>query len=109
MAGHEKARHYLQETGAEVLIWGTVLRHGNKTIPKLYWTSSEKLSHGKETGRYPIIEDELQLPEVFWNDLSEILRLLIASKASQFGATSGRYSADQLKPFIEKVRSFTQR
>jgi hypothetical protein len=34
--GHELGQKYLKESGASVLIWGTVLSESGKTAPKLY-------------------------------------------------------------------------
>ncbi|MEO6165422.1 MAG: hypothetical protein ABIP88_14925, partial [Candidatus Binatia bacterium] len=38
--GHGQAQEYLRESGADVLIWGTVLSAGGQTVLKLYWTIS---------------------------------------------------------------------
>jgi hypothetical protein len=101
--GHDKARKYLHETWAQVIIWGTVLAHEGKTIPKLYWTVAEDIIQEKRYDRYQI--SEFRLPELFWNDLGNILCLLAVNYASQFYAKSGHYISDQIAPFIEKVRS----
>ena len=79
-----KVRQYLRETGADVLIWGQVIRHGDRSVPKLYL---EHASAREETrlvhqGRYALTEWTLELPEVFWSDLRTILELKIASDAS---------------------------
>jgi len=103
--GHESARRYLKQSGASVLIWGTILGQGGRTVPKVYWTAS----HGGERKpkRYdaPIIEAQLRLPEVFWSDLAEILNLLVASYDAEFLGQAGHYVADRLPPFISRVRT----
>ena len=55
--GHERAREYLEESGAHVLIWGTVLSHQDESLPKLYLTSSPELEVGERSGRYKPTED----------------------------------------------------
>ncbi len=103
--GYEIALSYLKQSGGSVLIWGTVLDRGNQTIPKLYWTESRG---GKwEQKRYdaPLIEDKFHLPEMFWADLAEILKLLVKTRHAELLATLGNYMADQLSPFISRVRT----
>ncbi len=110
--GHESARGYLKQTGGSVLIWGTVLSRHGKTVPKLYWTpSQEQLKQEAEKDREPKhydaprFEDQFQLPQVFWSDLSEVLCLLVASQDAEFSAKDGHYVADRLPPFITKVQT----
>jgi hypothetical protein len=80
-----------------VLIWGTIVR---KT-PKIYWTAT----HGEKKPSFiPLAEADFRLPEVFWNDFLQILQLLIAKLDAEFQAARGRYVADRLPPFINRVR-----
>lgn len=105
--GHEKARVFLKENNASVLIWGTVLNDNGKTIPKLYLTASygEPLS-----GQYrPLGETEFRLPEVFWEDLTQILQLVIAKLDADFRVNQGRYVSDELSPFISRVRTLLKK
>jgi hypothetical protein len=55
------------------------------------------------SGRYRPTGD-LRLPELFWNDLADVLRLVILSRDAEFRAQQGRYVADKLLPFIARVR-----
>ena len=75
-AGHRRARDLLAESGAHVLIWGTVLRNGTVTIPKLHCTASRDLPVEGRARRYKL-SDELELPDTFRSDLTEILDLLV--------------------------------
>ena len=102
--GHEQARVYLQKTGAQILIWGTVIKASGKSLPKLYWTVAENLNQKKTYERYQPTEN-LSLPVIFWQDLADVLRLLIITKHTQFHASQGKYVGDELRPFIEKLRS----
>jgi tetratricopeptide (TPR) repeat protein len=102
-AGHERARALLKASGADVLIWGVVLRQGDKSVPKLYWTPAQAVARAPLAGRYQLSE-ALNLPDIFWQDLTTVLGLLVASSDAEFAAQGGRYTADTLKPFIERVR-----
>ncbi|WP_306547478.1 tetratricopeptide repeat protein [Desulfobulbus sp.] len=105
--GHEKARAFLNENNASVLIWGTVLNYNGKTIPKLYLTASygEPLS-----GQYrPLGETEVRLPDVFWEDLTQILQLVIAKLDAEFRANEGRYVADKLPLFISRIQTLLKK
>ena len=100
---HQQARAYLQESGADVLIWGSVLKDGDENIPKLYWTPSRDVDRVRDWGRYPT--QDLELPAVFWRDLVEILQLLVVTRDAEFHALEGHFVADRLGPFVEKVRT----
>ena len=74
-AGYEQARKYLRRSGAQVLIWGSVLSNGKNNAYRLYWTTSD-------LGRRPQTlyqAADFKLPPIFWNDLVDVLRLLVAS------------------------------
>ena len=96
-AGHETARSYLTESGAEVLIWGTVIESGEESAPKLYWTTAREGDRPRNPGRYAT--EDLALPEVFWTDLVEIL-----TRDAEFQSLEGHFVADRVGPFVEKVR-----
>ena len=98
----EAARGYLQRSGASVLIWGSVLDREHK-IAKLFLTTSSAAP--QKGGQYqPEIGTAIRLPDVFWSDLAQILRLAIASRDAEFRAKEGHYVADRLPPFIASVR-----
>ena len=103
--GHEIARQYLKDSGASVLIWGTMLGHSDKSLPKLYWTASD--IGAVKVQRYDALtfESQYRLPEVFWSDMEAILRLLVASRDAEFRAAEGHYVADRFPPFIASVRT----
>ena len=103
--GHEIARHYLKESGASVLIWGTMLGRGDKLLPKLYWTTSDIGVRKEKRYDAPSVESQYRLPDVFWSDIADILRMLVASHDAEFRAKEGRYVADLLPPLIARVRT----
>src|SRR5581483_10422292 len=106
-AGQERARTLLASSGADVLIWGLVLRECSKSLPKLYWTSTRKVVGASWAGRYQMTET-LSLPSIFWQDLTSVLALLAATSNADFTAQEGQYTADKLAPFIQRVRSLLQ-
>jgi len=99
--GHAKARQYLEVSGAHVLIWGLVLSRDDKSAPRLYWTTGKESKRAKEL--YQMEKLELKLPDLFWSDLAEVLRLVVVTQYSEFIAQEGRFIADQLAPFITRV------
>jgi tetratricopeptide (TPR) repeat protein len=102
--GHQKALEYLKKSKASILIWGSVLHYGGQTKPDLYLTAAgERVGRAKQYTPEP--GTEFRLPKVFWGDLSAVLRLVIATQNTQFRAKEGHYVADQLPPFIKRVRS----
>jgi tetratricopeptide (TPR) repeat protein len=103
-----KARQYLRETGFDVLIWGQVIRHGDRSVPKLYLehASAREEQRLARQGRYALTESTLELPELFWSDLRAILEIKIASDAS-VAYESGTYKSDRLRPVIEKIERLT--
>jgi hypothetical protein len=98
--GHARARQWLEESGADVLIWGLVLRQEGQSAPRLYWTTLHERKRAKE----PYQPANFKLPDLFWNDLAEVLRLVVATHYSTFSEQKGRFIADQLMPFITRVR-----
>jgi tetratricopeptide (TPR) repeat protein len=101
-AGSARARQYLKESGAEVLIWGTVLDAGGSKVPKLYWTNASGIAT-KESGNYPFPAD-LSLPPALAKDLNELLKLLVLTQGTAFYRQEGHFIADQLAPFISRAR-----
>jgi hypothetical protein len=90
-----------------VLIWGVVLRQGGKSVPKLYWTPARDVAQAPFAGRYQVTDD-LSLSSMFWQDLTNVLGLLVATNDAEFVAQEGRYSADRLEPFIRRVRELVR-
>jgi tetratricopeptide (TPR) repeat protein len=101
-AGNALARRYLKQSGAEVLIWGTLLTQGGTTVPKLYWTVSG-ITPEKESGRYPLAQTDLSLPPTFTKDLNDLLRLLVVTQGVPFYGEQGNFISGQLTPFIART------
>jgi tetratricopeptide (TPR) repeat protein len=103
--GHERARALLKASGADVLIWGVVLKQGGDSLPKLYWTPARDVAQSPKAGRYQMqMTEALRLPSIFWQDLTNVLELLVANSDAEFQAQQGRYTADKLEPFIRRTR-----
>ncbi|MEA2665275.1 MAG: hypothetical protein QOI11_2219, partial [Candidatus Eremiobacteraeota bacterium] len=108
-AGHEHARRLSTRIGADAIIWGRLLKYPGKTsVPRLYWTVSQDVAVKKAAENYLPTED-LKLPELFWNDLKDVLGLLVVTSAASFEALEGQYTADRLRPFIGRVERLLTR
>ena len=104
-AGHERARDILKKTHADVMLWGTSLDAKRAESPmSLHWTTTTRTDF-KSIENYRPREADYDLPELFWQDVSDVLGLLATAAASEFNKQGGHYVADQLKPFIDRVRS----
>lgn len=101
-----KVQQYLDETGFDVLIWGGVIRHDGRSVPKLFL---EHADVGREEersvwqGRYALVDQTFELPELFWTDLRTILELKIVADANVVAYESGTYMVDRIQPVIEKI------
>jgi tetratricopeptide (TPR) repeat protein len=99
------ARKYLNESKADALIWGMIHRIDNRSALRLFWTTS---MNSRRAERVYELEN-FQLPELFWNDFREVLRLVVVNGASHFFGKESELISDQLGPFIQKVRTiFTE-
>ena len=103
-AGHDKAREYIQASGADVLIWGMLHHLGDQSAPRLYWTMSQKVKRAEQA--YQL--EKFKLPDLFWDQLVEVLRLVVAAHYIEFFAQEGHFTANRLAPFIERVRKLRQ-
>jgi tetratricopeptide (TPR) repeat protein len=105
-AGHLQAQQYLKDTKAHVLIWGLILNENDRTAPQLFWTT-EKV---KKRANEPYIPENFKLPNLFWNDLAEVLGLVVLTYSNQlFSDHEGSFIAEQLNPFITRVRQLLDR
>jgi hypothetical protein len=100
----EKAQSLLKKTGADVLIWGSVISRGDKSAMRLYWTAARDVSGAKPSGKY-LPTETLALPEEFWGDLKEILGLLTQSRLADISfGQPGHFIAGKLAPLISQVQ-----
>ena len=104
----EKARDLLKKTGADVLIWGSVISLNGKSAMRLYWTPARDVPGAKSTGKYQRQTETIALPPEFWSDLKQILGLLTQSRLAELTDQPGHYVADKLAPLIAQVRALVQ-
>jgi hypothetical protein len=92
-----KARVLLMKTGADVLVWGSVISLSGKSAMRLNWTPSQDVPGS--TGKYLPQTETLALPELFWNDLKQIVGLLTQTRFAELTFDqSGHYIADKRAP-----------
>jgi tetratricopeptide (TPR) repeat protein/pimeloyl-ACP methyl ester carboxylesterase len=102
-AGHLRAKELLNESGFDILIWGEKLERNGEDLLRLHLTSSREEAQEVSAGRYQT-SSSYNLPLMFWQDLTHVLGLVIATSTTDFSERSGEYQADELKPFIKRVR-----
>jgi class 3 adenylate cyclase/tetratricopeptide (TPR) repeat protein len=104
-----QANQLRAEAGADVLLWGTVQTLGGKTAMRLYWTTGEAMAGSRGSGLYQDQADTIALPALFWDDLKQVLGLLVQSRLADLRRQlTGQYSAPQLAPLIDQVRTLLQ-
>jgi hypothetical protein len=79
------------------------LSSGSKALLKLHWTINSKRPAGWR--RYPPTEN-LDLPELFWGDLSTILVFIVTANQEQY--EHGSFVADQVTSHITKIRKLLE-
>lgn len=103
-AGHERAKELLREANANVIVWGEVLDSKTDAPMRLHWTVNTQAELNKSSEKYRPAETNYDLPQLFWIDLSDVLSLLATSQGAAYSGQKGSYIADQLEPFIKRVR-----
>jgi exonuclease VII small subunit len=108
-AGHERARALLKQSHADVMIWGSALDSDIKAPLVLHWTMSTEVAPRKSQGKYrPDDAHDLDLPELFWADMNDVLGMLVTAEEAKVSTQEGHAIADQLKPFIERIHYLLQ-
>ncbi len=103
LEGHRQARDFLKESGTSLIIWGRILRIESESHPDLYITAPG--THFGRSKQYAIESNPtFRLPKIFWEDLSKLLGLVILTRKEAFEREEGRYVADRLKFFIDRIR-----
>ncbi len=105
----DEASHLLRRSGADVLLWGKVVTLNGKSEMRLYWTTGGDLEGVKPNGLYPDSRETIAIPPLFWDDLKQVLGVLVQSRiAAITRELTGHYSADRLTPLIAQVRKLLQ-
>jgi hypothetical protein len=108
----DKAQDLLKKTGADVLIWGSVVSLSGKSASamRLNWTRAPDVPGAKASEKYQLPTETIALPAEFWSDLKQILGLLTQSRIAEltFGQP-GTYVAAKLEPLIRQVRALVEK
>ncbi len=102
--GKVSASEFLKKSHAQVLVWGVILSDGVRQVPDLFVSSEQPSTKGPSEGRYPLTA-VLELPPLFWKQLTSVLDLVVATQSANYLANENRASEDTLQPFIDKVRT----
>jgi hypothetical protein len=100
--GEERARKYLKQSGAELLIWGALLPiDGHETV-HLYFTTLRTAGVEDLVGQYEL-QPSLIIDPSFWGDLVDSIRLAVVSSATTTAHDNCSKISQQLKALIEAV------
>jgi hypothetical protein len=92
-----------QRTGAQLVLWGAVLRDGDSRVLKLYWTPEREASVDTRFGRYRPTQ-LLELPEDFRSELAEVVQLVIARVRAELRMQEAMGSTQDLAAAVERIR-----
>jgi tetratricopeptide (TPR) repeat protein len=98
--GHERAREYLKESHADVLIWGVVWTVNHNSEAQLYYTTTQVEITSAQAYR----PEDFKLPIVDRQELTDILGLLVATQSADLMAEEGKLNVGQLESFIQRVQ-----
>jgi tetratricopeptide (TPR) repeat protein len=96
----EEAQRYLEKSRADLVIWGSVVEVGEKSGPRVFWTTTTATKRSSNL----LNSTDLELPADFWSQLATMLQLVVVTQYAQVSSQEGHYVADTLAPFIKKVR-----
>ncbi len=100
--GHQQAQKLLKESGFDVLVWGAAITGTGKSIPVLHLTVLP--DETKAPAKNYLTSDTETLPQLFWQDLTKVLALVVASRYVDFTEANNQHRAEKLLPFINQVR-----
>lgn len=103
----EKGREQLKRFNGDILVWGEVA-HGdeNRTVLRLKFLH-RTASESNLAGRYAL-DQALELPENFGNDLGAALAAQVAADAAP-AHVAGRHVAPRLEPVYDRLRALTRK
>lgn len=105
--GHEEAVSRLRAARADIAIWGGVVSSGSAAPMRLHWSTAQTNARRKFE-LYGLTSGGVDLPDLFWSDLSDVLLILAESQSDALGHSSRRLVANELG-FVDRVRSVVRR
>jgi hypothetical protein len=82
--------------------WGTALNDDPEGPMSLHWTLPSQDQSTVCAITYRPNDSNLDLPNLFWNNLHQILTMLVVTQANQLAGDN--VSSEHPEPFIERVR-----
>jgi hypothetical protein len=103
-AGHERARKYLNDSGAGLLIWGARLSVDGRETVHLYITPRQTADLADPARPYELTPDLIIDPS-FWGDLVQAVRLaVVAYVSADHSPKDCSNTSQQLSNLIDNVR-----
>ena len=99
--GHARAKELLTESGADLLVWGRVLRESDRSAVKLVWTSRHRLT--SELPAALRVPRDFRMPPMFRVDLSGVIAQVLVAEGSELSRANPS-AVDADRTYIEKVQ-----
>jgi hypothetical protein len=105
----QSAKELAKETGVNILLWGTVIHVGNKSMLQLHWTGALSPVQLDGSRKYRVSE-ELELPPLFWTDIQNLIRLLVVTYTDSFRHRElrGEFVDTEIQPFLKQLKTLLE-
>ena len=98
--GHTLARKYLQESGADVLIWGKVFKEDNSVGAQFYWTTQ-----ATDAASNTLMRSENLAPQnSFWDQLAAMLAIALFSQLIKMLPTTETLVPERVASLIDTAQ-----
>jgi tetratricopeptide (TPR) repeat protein len=101
--GCERARPWLVESGVHVMICCGIKAPSEAGLPHLRWMAQTDLGSGGRWGRTSP-SGSLELSELAWDELLQVLDVLVLSHRADFGPRLDRSAVEQLGAALQEIR-----
>ncbi len=99
-----RARQWLTDSGADVVVWGPAIRANGKVVPKLFVSPRPPDDSADQLKRFPLDGETLALPAIFWSDLAYAAKLAVLQAAKPVLMRDGLFPAEQTDILIAKAK-----
>lgn len=77
---HPAARTMLLESGADIVLWGNVIKQGMQSVPQTFLTSKTDCGTSQRVARY-VFTERLELPSLAFQDLIGVVKSQVVAES----------------------------